>query len=123
MLNTIVLLSVLSSAGAADPVTGTWQIAGEVYGNPVTSVCTFQQEGETLTGSCSSDGGGRQEITGRVAESAVTFQYRGDYEGQPLTVVYTGSLTSAEEIRGRMEVHPFDVEGTFTAKRVPPANP
>jgi hypothetical protein len=118
MLNTLALLTVMTAAAPADSVTGNWRVTADVMGNAMTSVCTFAQEGTALTGSCSGAGGGRQEVTGQVAEGKVTFQYRAEYEGQPLTVVYSGALNSPTEFRGTMLVQPFDVGGAFTATRV-----
>jgi hypothetical protein len=119
MFETLALLTALTVGSPADSITGTWRIGGDIFGNPLSSVCTIQQEGAALSGSCTDAEGRPQEITGRVEDGRITFQHGGDYEGEPLTVVYSGTLASPTELRGRVEVQPFDVDGVFTATRVP----
>lgn len=118
MLLTLTLLSALQLA-PADTLTGRWQITGDVVGNPLDQVCTFQQAGTTLTGSCTSAGGPAVEVTGEVRDGAVTFQHGGEYDGQPLTVIYSGNLASPTEIRGTVDVQPFAVTGVFSARPAP----
>lgn len=114
MLATLTLLAVLhvAPAPAADTIPGTWQIQGEVEGNPLAEVCTLRQSGDALTGDC-----GGNPLTGEVKEGKITFQHGGlEYEGEPLTLIYTGTLAAPREIRGTVTVLPFDVSGPFTAK-------
>lgn len=118
MLLTATLLSMLQAAAAADSLPGTWQIQGDVEGNPLSEVCTIQQTEAALTGSCTAAGGPIYEITGEVKDGTITFRHGGEYDGQPLTIIYSGTLTSPEEIRGTVEVQPFQVTGWFSAKPV-----
>ena len=37
-------------------MTGTWNVDGAVYGNPVKYACTLKQAGDTLTGTATMDG-------------------------------------------------------------------
>ena len=120
MLLSLTLLSVLQLA-PADTISGRWQITGDVVGNPLDQVCTFQQSGSALTGSCAAAGGSAIALTGEVKENTITFQHGGEYDGQPLTIIYTGSLENPSEIRGTVLVQPFDVSGVFAAKPAPPA--
>jgi len=118
MLLTLALAS-LVGAVPADTITGTWQIQGDVSGYPVNSVCDVVVADTALTGHCTSSDGSTYEITGSVKDQSVTFQHAGDYEGQPLTVVYTGTIHSPTEVRGTINVQPFDVRGYFTARPAP----
>lgn len=121
MLSTLGLLTVLQLAPAADSLTGSWQINGEIVGNPVNQVCTFRQSGTALSGSCTSaEGGAPVEIKGEVKEGRVTFTYAGAYDGQAISVTYSGTLVTPTELKGAITVHPFDVAGEFTATPVPP---
>src|SRR5215204_532363 len=102
MLLNLIALALLQGT----PVTGTWQIKGDVMGAPLTSVCTLKQEGTALTGSCSNDGGAAADVKGEVKDGKVTFSHGGDYEGQALTVVYSGTLVSPTELKGTITVNP-----------------
>jgi hypothetical protein len=119
MLLTLTLLSLLHLAPAADSLSGAWQIRGDIVGNPLNQVCTFKQSGTDLAGSCTSDGGPAVEIKGEVKEGKVTFGYASDYEGQAISITYSGALVSATELKGTIEVQPFGVGGEFTAAPVP----
>jgi hypothetical protein len=113
MLLTIALLSALSTA-PADSVNGTWKLTGDVVGNPLNEICTIKQSGTALTGTCTMQDRAPQPIEGEVKDGKVTFKHGGDYEGTALTMVYTGTL-AANEIKGTIEVAPFNASGTFTA--------
>lgn len=118
MLNTLALLAALATAPAADSIPATWQIKGDVAGNPLDVKCTFVQTGATLGGSCDM-AGTPVAITGEVKEGKITFQHGGDYNGEALTIVYAGTLASPTEIKGTVTVKPFDVSGEFTATAAP----
>jgi hypothetical protein len=118
MLSTLALLTVLQVVPAADSIPGVWQIKGDVMGNPLNEVCTIEQNGTALSGSCIAAGGEPYELTGEVKEGAITFQHGGEYQGEALTIVYTGTLAAPGELRGRVEVLPFGVSGDFTATPV-----
>lgn len=120
MLFTLALLTVLNGAPSSDSITGTWKITGDVMGNPVSTTCVIRQAGSTLTGSCSDDAKGPYALTGEVKEGKAAFQYEVDYEGQPLTVVYSAPFTAAKEFRGTINVKPMGAMGTFTAVPVVP---
>ena len=118
MLNTLTLLAALAAAPAADSIPATWQIKGDVAGNALDLKCTFVQTGATLGGSCDM-AGTPVAITGEVKDGKITFQHGGDYEGQALTIVYAGTLSSPTEIKGTVNVKPFDIAGDFTATAAP----
>ena len=117
MLTTLGLLSLLNLA-PADSLTGTWQVKGDVVGNAIDHPCTFQQSGTALTGSCVQSGVSFP-IKGEVKDGRVTFQYTSDYDGQAITIVFSGTLASATELKGTINVQPFDVGGEFTAAPAP----
>ena len=104
----------------ADTTTGTWQVQGDVSGFPVNHVCDVTVVDTALTGNCTASDGATFTITGQADGQSVKFQHFSDYEGQQITVIYTGTFQSPEEVRGSINVQPFDVDGYFTAKPVPP---
>ena len=117
------LLATVFQAAPADTLSGTWQVTGEVMGNPLNEVCTLAQAGAKLTGTCKRTGAEAKPsaVTGEVKAGKITFSHDSDYEGTTLTVSYTGTLASAKELKGTLEVQPFGVSGTFTATPAAPA--
>jgi|WetSurMetagenome_2_1015567.scaffolds.fasta_scaffold655542_1 hypothetical protein len=96
-------------------VTGKWQIQTVVMGNESTSSCTFEQKDNVLTGTCERPGGqAGAKITGKVDGAKVTLSLAAEYEGNALTVDYTGTLKDGV-IKGTVLVSPFGVDGEFTA--------
>ena len=116
MLLMLALVSALNTAPAADSIPGTWEITGDVVGNPVKATCVIKQAGTALTGNCSSPGANVAfPLTGEAKDGKIRFQYEIDYQGQPLTIVYSGALESATLLKGTIEVKPMGATGTFTA--------
>ena len=64
-------------------------------------------------------GGAALPLKGEVKEGKVTFQYASEYDGQAITVVYTGTFATATELKGTIDVQPFGVGGEFTAAPAP----
>jgi hypothetical protein len=116
MLLTFALVAAL--AAPADSVSGTWLIKGEVAGNPLESTCTLVVADAKISGSCKNAEGKENGVTGEVKEGKVVFEHGGDYNGQDLKIIYTATLPSAKEMKGTIEVKPFDVGGEFTATPV-----
>jgi hypothetical protein len=125
MLLTLTLVSLLHAAPTADTLAGAWQIKGDVAGNPLNEVCTIKQTGTALSGTCTRETDAPQPLTGEVKDGKVTFKHGGDYQGQELTITYTGTLASPKELKGTVDVQPFGVSGDFTATPAPatPAAP
>ena len=119
MLLMLTLLSALSAPSATDSIPGKWAITGDVSGNRVKTVCTLIRTGTTLTGNCTNAEGAPYVLTGEVKEKTVVFQYDIDWQGQPLTVVYTGTLPTSTEMKGTIDVKPVSVSGTFSAVPAP----
>ncbi len=103
-------------APAADnaPFSGKWQVHISVGGTERDQSCTFTQQDQQLGGSCATDAGA-VEISGKVDEKKVTWTYKSEYNGSPLTVIFRGSLGSESKIAGTVSVEEFGVEGEFTA--------
>jgi hypothetical protein len=117
MLLTFALVAAL--AAPADSISGTWLIKGDVAGNPLVSTCTIAVAEAKVSGVCKNAEGKENPITGEVKEGKVIFEHGGDYNGQELKIIYTATLPSAKEMKGTIEVKPFDVSGEFTATPTP----
>ena len=97
-------------------VGGTWTVSANISGNASEQSCTFTQKDADLTGSCKSDRGS-VTIAGKVEAKTVSWQFDTPYEGQTLTVYYSGTLESPEKISGSVNVQPMNVGGEFTATK------
>ena len=113
-LASLLFLSASALAVAADPFAGKWQIHSNIGGNESDQNCTFTLKDTDLTGSCSSEKGA-VNITGKVDGKKVTWSYKSEYNGSPLTVSYEGKLDSDTKITGTVTVAEFSVDGQFTA--------
>jgi hypothetical protein len=113
------LMMVAAAAMTAAPersVTGTWSLESEVMGYAGSAVCTLKQEGSKVMGKCTSEGTD-QAVTGEVEGQKVTFQHASAYNGEPLTIIYSGTFDSDTSLAGAMTVKPFEAVGTFKAKK------
>ena len=111
---------------AADTVSGLWRVTGDVMGNPINEVCTLKQDGVKLTGICkNTDAADAKpfDVTGEVNAGKITFSHGGEYQGQALTMTYSGTLAATKELKGSVDVQPFGVTGTFSATPASAARP
>jgi len=117
MLFTLSLLSALNVATPADSLAGTWKFTNEVQGVSWSEVCTIKQTGATMGGSCVGDAGASFAITGEVKGDSVTFQHGGEYEGQAITIIFSGVIEKPGSLKkGAIFVKPLNASGSFTAE-------
>jgi hypothetical protein len=112
----LLLLPVFASHGPAS-VAGSWTLSTNVQGNTGSPTCTFKEDAGKITGTCSAPNNTQSEVSGEVTDTKVTFRYNIEWEGNPLTLVFTGTLDSDTTMKGTMEVQPMGVPGEFTAKK------
>jgi hypothetical protein len=112
----LLFATVAAVAPAADyaSLTGKWILHYSISGNDGDLDCTFNQTDQDITGACKHEAG-NVSVTGKVQDKGVTLQYKTEYNGEELTVIYTGKFESAEKISGTVMVQPMGVEGDFTA--------
>ncbi len=107
--------TVLAQAPASDAgLSGKWKIHQSIAGNESDSECTFTQKDNDLSGTCGTDSSTAAKFTGKVDGKKVSWSYKSEYNGSPLTMNYSGTLDSGK-IAGDVEVDPFNVTGDFTA--------
>jgi hypothetical protein len=109
-----VVVTVAVAAVAAADISGTWNVDGDVVGNPVKFACALKQAGEKLSGTATIQGK-EVPMTGSVKDRVVTFTFDVDHEGTTYNNVYTGKIGENGVIEGTIAVG--GVEGTFTAKK------
>jgi hypothetical protein len=108
------LAFVMVPAAAPADVGGTWNVEGDVMGNAVKFTCTLTQAGEKISGKGTIQGK-EQPITGSIKDTAVTFEFDVDYEGNTYHNVYSGTLKDDKVIEGKIAV--AGVEGVFAMKK------
>jgi hypothetical protein len=114
LLSFLTFAAVVTPAADNPSLSGAWQIHNNIAGNESDQACTFTQTGSDLAGNCTSDSG-TGKITGKVDEKKVTWTYKSEYNGGPITLNYKGTLDSANKIAGSVNVEEYSVEGDFTA--------
>jgi hypothetical protein len=116
ILPLLFLSSTVLFAQQQPTVPGTWTISGDVQGYPINETCTFTQAADKITGSCIS-GGKTFDTTVTVDSGKVVFVHGGEYEGQALTLTYTGTYNDKGDLSGTIDVKPLGYDGTFSAKK------
>jgi len=110
-----------AAAVATDPIaTGTWNITGDVQGYPVTESCVLTQTDATLAGTCTDSGKVVRAATGSVAEKTITIVHPSEYNGDPLTLTFKGTLDDSGTLKGTIDVYPLEYQGTFSAAKATP---
>lgn len=97
-------------------ISGTWSISGDVQGTGVEETCTIAQQDVVLTGSCDTSTG-KYDLKGKLDGKTATFTHAGKYQGSDLTITFTGKLAADGTMTGTMDVDPFNVTGSFSAKK------
>lgn len=113
-----VLVFASSAFAAGTGLTGQWAVHNSIAGNESDHTCTLVQTDNKITGTCKSAEGKDLAVTGSVDGNKVTWQYQSEYNGTPLTLVYTATLDDSGKVAGNVEVQPFNVTGDFTATPV-----
>ena len=115
----VFVFAALLSAGllsTTGDVSGEWTIAGDVQGYPINETCTFVQTEAKLTGTCVASGK-KVESTGIIEGNKVVFKHAGEYQGDPLTLTFTGMVAADGSFSGSIYVEPLAVDGVFAAKK------
>ena len=114
----IVLAGAVEAGAQTANVAGAWvfTVVTEASGTTQPAV-TLEQDGETLTGSYSSETLGEADLTGTVSGSEITFTFSADPGIGPVDVTYTGTIDEEGVITGTMDIGGGLASGTFTAAR------
>lgn len=90
---------ILGTTLRAQNVTGTWTASFETQVGEQQYTFEFVVKGSELTGVAKSNMLGESKLTeGKVEGNTITFVESGTYEGMPMRIVYTGKVTSNDEI-------------------------
>src|SRR4051812_43676099 len=91
------VLTLIASAAFADTasLTGTWTVEQDIAGNASTVPITFKQDGEKLVGTMKGPDAKELPVKGEVKGDKVNWEYAADYEGNPLTIKFSGKIDAA----------------------------
>lgn len=115
MKHSVIALFLLSASAIAAPLAGTWKLDGDVQGYPIHETCTLAGADSALTGTCV--GEKTVPATATRKDDVLTLTHAGEYQGQDLTLTFTGKLQADGSLAGTIDVQPLNYDGTFTAKR------
>jgi len=116
LLCSLIILIALPVLAEDPSINGSWKLSLNVNGNTYPMSCTFKQEGDKLTGSCKG-AEAANEVKGEVQGQKLKWQHQVPYNGEMLTLTYSGSLASAAELKGTVDVQPQGISGDFTGQR------
>jgi len=115
----VALAAMTSAPGtrAADKVdvTGEWEITIQSPQGTFTPSALFQQDGEKLTGTYKGRFG-ESKLEGTVKEKAIQWKTTISIEGQAVNLAYKGTVESADEMKGSVELGDFGTS-EWKAKR------
>lgn len=115
VLVTVATLVVAASAQVAD-VSGTWDLEMMWPDATSTGGCTFQQDGERLTGTCGA-GVDRFPLTGRIVGNRLSWRVDVTQDGSTGRMEFDGELDQqGSTIRGSCRIVDAN-SGTFVMKR------
>jgi hypothetical protein len=123
LLGVLVFLTpvcVMAQATPAASLAGTWLFTVTTDAGGGTPTVTLTQRGDSLSGSYASETFGQQTLKGSVSNREFTLQFTTDAAGQSLTVVYKGTIESANALKGTVSFGAIG-SGTFTAQRRAPS--
>ena len=110
-----------AAAFAADPIaTGTWTLTGDVQGYPINESCVLTQTDAAIAGTCTDSAKVDRVVTGKVTDKGITFSHPSEYQGDPLTLTFAGTLDPTGKLSGTIDVQPLDYQGIFSAIKAAP---
>jgi hypothetical protein len=107
---------VMLLAADAVNVSGTWLASIDTQIGKQDYTYTLVAKGSQLTGRAKSANGDTEITEGKVDGNKVSFVENLNYQGMPLHIVYTGTVTSADRIDFTRDVAGIAME-KFTATR------
>ncbi len=113
----LVLLPLAALAADAPNISGTWTASFDTQVGKQEYTYTLVAKGSQLTGHAKSANGDTEITEGKIDGNKVSFVENLSYQGMPLRIVYTGTVTSPEEIDLTRDVGGQATE-KLTAKRM-----
>ena len=114
LVSALIGCAALAASASDSALTGNWNVHNSIAGNESDMACTITQKDTELTGTCKSDQSSGT-IAGKADGNTITWTYKTEYNGGPLSMMYSGNLASTGKMNGTVKVQEYDVEGEFTA--------
>jgi hypothetical protein len=111
MTRRLLLLALLALPMLAADITGNWTFQVDLGGQGGSPKFTFQQKGETLTGTYTGQLGSAK-LTGTVKGDDIVFHF----ESSDIKIAYQGKILSPTTMKGQAD-YGGQAEGTWTAKK------
>jgi hypothetical protein len=118
----VLAMAALTATGgraAATDISGTWTASFDTQIGRQNYTYDFTVKDSTLTGKAKSDNGETALTDGKVEGDTVSFVEMLNFQGMEIRIVYTGKITSADEIKFTRQVADFATE-ELVATRVKP---
>ena len=118
----VLAMAALTATGgraAATDISGTWTASFDTQIGRQNYTYDFAVKDSTLTGKAKSDNGETALTDGKVEGDTVSFVEMLNFQGMEIRIVYTGKITSADEIKFTRQVADFATE-ELVATRVKP---
>ena len=107
----LIVALVTGSVGlAATDISGTWTASFDTQIGRQNYTYEFTEKDSTLTGKARSDNGETELTEGKVDGETVTFVEMLNFQGTAIRILYTGKVTSADEIKFTRQVADFATE-------------
>lgn len=112
----LISAAALVSAQGDNWMTGKWNIHTEMGGRASDTPCVFTQNGNALTGNCSSPAGS-MKVSGKVDGNKVSWSYTAGYSGIQITMTTSGTLNGGK-ITGNITASAGGMTAPFSATRM-----
>ena len=112
----LVLMSLMALAADAANISGTWTASFDTQIGKQDYTYTFVVKGSQLTGRAKSANGDTEISEGKVEANKVSFVENLAFQGMPLRIVYSGTVTSPDQIEFTRDVAGVAME-KLTARR------
>ena len=117
LVSALLVVASLVAVRAAD-VTGKWSATFNTDAGEQQYTYDFVMKGTVLTGTAKGNLVGESKIAdGKVDGDKISFVETANFQGMPFRIVYTGQMTSADEIKFTRQVADVATE-QMVAKRV-----
>ena len=116
LVTALVLLCGAAAVAADVDITGTWTASFDTQIGKQDYTYEFVVKDSVLTGKAKSNLGEGPITDGKVDKDTVTFVENLQFQGMDIRIVYTGKITSADEIKFTRQVADFATE-QLVAKR------
>jgi hypothetical protein len=115
----VVALIVAAAPAFAADATGTWTSSFDTPIGPMNYTYTFKVAGTTVTGTADAGmGGGPVELkNGRVEGNTISFVEDFEIMGMVITISYSGTMTSEDEIKFTRVVGEFATEEIVAVRK------